>query len=97
MVVYSSDGMVETAFALGLIIGFALIAVCAWLILEMRKQQFRRYYFQLDDVMKRDIMDRFDYIRNQYDFLAKTNTTMMKAEYNSMHRFIEMLKRKQLP
>lgn len=99
MVVYeSSGGLVEVAFALGLILGFFLTGVMAWFLLEIRKRQFRTYYVQMDDASKKDVMDRLDYVRGQYEFLAtRTNTTQMKAEYNTVHGFIERMKRKQMP
>lgn len=98
MVVYESGGLVELAFALGIFLGVLLISSLAWLLVEIRKRQFKTYYLQLDDTSKKDIMDRLEYIHGQLDFLAmRTNTIHMKAEYNSVHGFIETLKRKQFP
>jgi hypothetical protein len=98
MVVYeSSGGLVEVAFALGLILGFFLIGFMAWFLLEIRKRNFRMYYFQLDDENKKEIMKSIFGIEAELGILScKTNTIYFKALENQFHDLVSYLKRRLL-
>jgi hypothetical protein len=91
------EGFVWTCVIIGMTLGFLVLGVLAWFLMQTYQKKIREYYIECPDEDKAHIMNHIELLRDTWFYLAlKTNTIYAKRGYNHVLDLINTLKKKKI-
>lgn len=87
----------DSIFLIGAGAGFLAIFVLAWVVDLMNKVNFRNNYLYQNDADRREMLDRLQNIKNEFDILQKkTNNKFLIRKFNQVVDLIAFLRKRNM-